>query len=60
MTSKEIRAQIRDHKREMKASGIPVRCSMNRMEISWVRANTRLEALKLDLERVLKMEAAAS
>lgn len=56
MTSKEIKAAIREHKKDMKLAGIPVRCSMNRMEIPWVRANTKLEALKLQLEYAYRLE----
>lgn len=53
-TPSEIRRSIREHKADMRTQGIPVRCSMNRMEIPWVRANTRLEALKLELEAAVR------
>jgi hypothetical protein len=53
-TPKEIRGDIREHKREMKASGIKTLCTLNRMDIYTFRANARLQRLKLELEYALQ------
>ena len=56
-TVKEIKLDIREHKRGMKASGIPVRSFMNRQpSIAAARANERLFALKVELEQAEKAE----
>lgn len=50
-TPKEIRADIRTHKAEMKAQNIPITSFMNRLEPHISRANARLYALKLELKK---------
>jgi hypothetical protein len=54
---RDIRRDIQEHRREMKQSGIPVRCTMNRLESPVFRANMRLEALKLELDTAVKERA---
>jgi hypothetical protein len=51
---KEIRTDIREHKREMKASGIKIISAMNRVDSRTFSANVRLSRLKLELEYALQ------
>jgi hypothetical protein len=53
-TAKEIRAEIREVRSEMKALGYRVTSFMNRQDPAQGRYNARLYALKLELERAGK------
>ena len=60
-TPKEIRAEIRELKREMKENGIRITSFMNRQpSIQAARMNERLFALKCELDEVNEHQRSAS
>ena len=52
MTAKEVKQEIREHRKWMKANGLRILCTMNRLERPEFQANMRLEQLKLSLRDI--------